>query len=131
MNAALCERLRSEEYELNKLLGLAASLLVSGCSIMTVAYTTFDEDLEGLLGENVNEAYIWRLGYLRDIEPNDTQELVSGNKIYTYEIEYQTREFLFTEPNKTWHCTVKLEIDPQSENIKSATSVGEGCWRPV
>ena len=116
---------------MKKLLALAASLLISGCSIMTIAYTTFDEDLERLLGKSVSEAYIFNLGYLRDIEPNDSQDLVSGNKIYTYKIEFKTRELFFTEPNEMWHCTVKLEVDPQTEIIKSASSIGEGCWRPV
>jgi hypothetical protein len=98
---------------------------------MTIAYTTFDEDLERLIGKSISEAYIFHLGYLRDIEPNDAQNLVSGNKIYTYKIEFKTRGFFFTEPNETWRCTVKLEVEPQSEIIKSASSIGEGCWRAV
>jgi hypothetical protein len=98
---------------------------------MTIAYTTFDDDLERLAGKNIKEAYIFNLGYLRDIDPDNVQNLVQGNKIYTYNIEFKTRKFFFTEPNKTWNCTVKLEIDPQSKIIESARSRGEGCWRSV
>jgi len=128
---ALCEKRIAEEYKLKKILTLTASLLVSGCSIMTIAYTAFDDDLARLLGKSLKEAYIFRIGYLRNVEPSEVQELVGGNKIYTYNIEYKTREFFFSKPKKKWQCTVKLEINSQLEIINSSSARGEGCWRPV
>jgi hypothetical protein len=116
---------------LKGLIIVALMLIVSGCGTMTTAYTAFDGDLERLAGKKVDDSYIFNLGYLRDNEPSEIQELVSANQIYTYKIEFRTRPYPFAEPTQIWRCTVKIEVEAQSKVIKSATSRGEGCWRSV
>ncbi|MGY0216337.1 hypothetical protein ACWJJH_02990 [Endozoicomonadaceae bacterium StTr2] len=95
------------------------AVLLSGCvGTKAGAYQVFAEDLERLSGKNFTDSYIYNIGYLDNLVPENIESLNNGNTIKAFSIK----------PPRKQQCTVYVEID--SDNIiVDAISEGSGCWR--
>jgi hypothetical protein len=92
---------------------------ITGCIVTKAgAYRVFAEDLERLQGQSFNEAYVYNIGYLAKLSPDNVKLLASGNEIKTYKVK----------PPRKQDCTVHIEIG-KNKNIVGATSEGPECWR--
>lgn len=103
-----------------RILILTITLIASASCVgtKTGAYEAFTEDLERLSGTDLNEAYIYNIGYLSKLKPDTVQELPNGHEIRTYSVK----------PPRTQNCKVHVEIT-KNDIIVVATSEGEECWR--
>jgi hexokinase len=93
--------------------------VLSGCvGTMAGAYRVFAEDLERLIGTNFNNSYVYNIGYLAKLQPDNTKKLESGGVIKTFEVK----------PPRTNKCKVHIEVNPRNI-IVGASSEGPDCWR--
>ena len=93
--------------------------ILSGCvGTMSGSYRVFAEDLERLIGTNFDDSYVYNIGYLTKLNPDNTKRLVGGGLIKTFEVK----------PPRKNDCKVHIEINP-SNIIVGASSEGPECWR--
>ena len=104
---------------------LLISLVVSlyGCvGTKAGGYRVFDEDLQRLIGTSYNEAYVFNLGYLKDISPKKVTALPQNQEVRQYSFEH-------SEGNGAGVCAVYIVTDKETGTIVEASSGGNGCWR--
>lgn len=94
-------------------------LSAAGCiGTKSGAYRVFAEDLVRLQGVQFNQAYVYNIGYIAKLDPENTKELSNGNRILVFSIK----------PPRNQDCSVHIEID-KNGMVVSATSEGPECWR--
>jgi len=108
-------------YFKNLSLCTIALVILSACvGTKTGAYRVFTDDLTRIVGQPLDEANIFNIGFLK--EPTEITTLSNGNKRYQYDFEH-------AEINGSEQCIVFIELNPDDEIILNATSGGLGCWR--
>lgn len=107
-------------YKKRRIIVLALLITtITGCiATKAGAYRVFAEDLARLRDQRFDEAYVYNIGYLAKLSPDNIKLLASGNEIRTYKIK----------PPRKQDCTVHIEIG-KNKNIVGATSEGPECWR--
>lgn len=94
-------------------------LNIASCvGTMSGAYETFAEDLGGLIGKSFESSYVYNIGYLSQLKPDEIKPLANGNEIRVYAIN----------PPRIQKCKVHIEVDSNSI-VVGATSEGPECWR--
>lgn len=85
-------------------------------------YRVFDEDLQRLIGVLYKKAYVFNLGYLKEMSPQKITPLPPNREV---------REFYFehSKDDGSGVCTVYIVIDKEMSAIVEASSGGNGCWR--
>lgn len=94
------------------------SVLVGCVGTMSGAYRVFAEDLERLIGTNFKDSYVYNIGYLTELQPDNTKKLEGGGEIKTFEVK----------PPRKNKCKVHVEVN-SSNIIVGASSEGPECWR--
>ena len=94
-------------------------VVLAGCvGTLSGAYRVFAEDLERLIGTNFRESYVYNIGYLAKLQPDNTRKLESGSVIKTFKVK----------PPRKNKCKVHIEVN-SSNIIVGASSEGPECWR--
>ena len=94
------------------------SSLVGCVGTMSGAYETFGEDLERLASTSFETSYVYNIGHLSKLEPDEVKELSNGNQIKVFSIK----------PPRQQQCKVHIEVNANNV-IVVATSEGSECWR--
>ena len=103
------------------LISLAASLCAC-IGTKAGGYRVFDEDLQRLIGTPYSDAYVFNLGYLKDILPKKVAGL-------SHDKEVRKFSFQHSEGNGAGVCSVYIVTDRGTGTIVEASSGGNGCWR--
>jgi len=85
---------------------------------MSGAYETFGEDLERLAGTSFESSYVYNIGYLAKLEPDEIKKLSNGSEIRIFSVK----------PPRQQKCKVHVEVNSNNV-IVVATSEGPECWR--
>jgi len=95
------------------------ALAITSCvATKSGAYRIFAEDLERLVGSNFQESYVFNIGYLAKLQPDDTKPLSNGNVIKIFSVK----------PPRKENCKVHIEVNDK-DIIIVAFSEGTECWR--
>ncbi len=104
---------------LRKTILVLFAITLAGCvGTKSGAYRVFAEDLERLSGNNIENSYVFNIGYLAKLKPDSVKELSNGNRIMVFSIKAPRKQ----------SCSVHIETN-RNNVIVVATSEGSECWR--
>lgn len=111
----------------NFLILLVICIALSGCATKGMAYDEFNKNLESLSGKPIQQAYLARVGYLRDAIPDSILKLENNNVIWVFNVS-RTYKFPF---NSTQKATIYIEVNTSKQIVVQASCRGDLCWRSI